>query len=77
MNPIEILIPNKNPIILFPDAIQSIVFQSKKEREAYKDIVIIGISGWSKPYSYEGDDARILYDKLKKNFCPIKLDLHS
>ena len=75
MNPIEIIIPSKNPIILFPDAIQSIAFQPQREGQDYSDMVIIGISGWTKPYSYEGSNAKVLYDKLKTIVSPVVLDL--
>lgn len=75
MKPIEITLPNKNPTILFPNSITSIVFQPKKGN--YNDIVIIGVNGWSKPLSYEGEKAKEIYKQLKDHFLPTSLKFDS
>ena len=62
--PIEIRIEGKTPLILFPQAINSITFQPATG--AYKDSVTISIRSWKAPWTYEGERAQELYLHLAR-----------
>ena len=78
MKGIELILPGKNPVTIMVSAIQSILFTPQDEgMDGYGDRVFITISGWDKPYVFEGHKAREVYDKLGANLEIISIHVDS